>query len=147
MEFTLQCWAMLGDDELTYEAIGGFRWVYNEFGYGLLESGYTGALVHAWTKRGLRVEREVVAPLFFDGVVVANYRLDVVLERRLVIEVKACKALLPEHLKQVLYYVRVTDFELALLFNFGPKPDIKRFTIRMPSRNVLGSRSKFCLFL
>lgn len=121
---------MLSDEALTYEANGAFRWVYNEFGHGLLESGYVGALVHAWTKKGLLVEREVVAPLYFDGIVVAKYRLDIVIERRLIIEVKACKALLPEHIKQVLHYVRVTDFELALLFNFGPRPEIKRFTIR-----------------
>lgn len=76
---------MLSDEALTYEANGAFRWVCTEFGHGLLESGYVGALVHAWTKK---------------------------------------------HVTQVLHYVRVTDFELALLFNFGPRPEIKRFTIR-----------------
>ena len=121
---------MLSDDELTYRVIGGFRWVYNEFEYGLLESSYCGALVHAWATNGLKVEREVGVPLYFDGVVVANYRLDLLIERRLIVEVKACKALQPEHIKQVLHYVRITDFELALLFNFGPKPEVKRFTIR-----------------
>lgn len=121
---------MLNDEQLTYEAIGGFRWVYNEFGYGLLESASVGALIHAWTKKGLRVEKEVHVPVYFDGTVVATYRLDLVLENRLIIEVKACKALLPEHIKQVFHYVRVTDLELALLFNFGVTPEIKRFTIR-----------------
>ncbi len=121
---------VLSDDELTYRVIGGFRWVYNVFDYGLLESAYTGALVHAWTSNGLRVEREVGAPLYFDGTVVAKYRLDLVVERRLIIEVKSCKTLLPEHIKQVMHYVRITDFELALLFNFGIQPQIKRFTMR-----------------
>lgn len=118
------------DDELTYRTIGCFRWVYNEFGYGLLESGYSGALVRACTVRGLRVAREVAAPLYFDGVVVANYRLDLVIENRLIVEVKACQAIREEHVKQVLHYVRTTDFELALLLDFGPDPEIKRFTLR-----------------
>ena len=121
---------MLDEDELTYRVIGGFRWVYNEFEYGLLESAYVGALVHAWTKNGLSVEREVGVALYFDGVVVANYRLDLVVERRLIVEVKSCRTVRPEHIKQVLHYVRVTDYELALLFNFGERPEVKRFTIR-----------------
>ena len=121
---------MLTDDKLTYEAIAGFRWVYNEFGYGLIESAYVGALTHAWTKKGLYVEKELAVPVYFDGTIVANYRMDLVLERRLIVEIKACRVLLPEHIKQVFHYVRVTDLELALLLNFGVNPEIKRFTIR-----------------
>ena len=121
---------MLEDDELTYCAIGCFRWVYNDLGYGLLESGYTGAFVRACSVRGLRVEREVPVPLYFDGVIVAMFRLDLVVEDRLIVEMKACNAIRLEHVKQVLHYLRSTDLELALLFNFGPSPEIKRFTLR-----------------
>lgn len=120
----------LSDDDLTYRVIGCFRWVYNEYGFGLLESAYTGALVHACSKRGLKVEREVAVPFYFDGVVVANYRMDLVIERRLILEIKAAESLRPEHVKQVLHYLRATDFELGLLFNFGPKPLVKRFVLR-----------------
>jgi GxxExxY protein len=117
---------MLADNELTYEVIGCFRRVYNELGYGFLESGYAGALAHDCSKRGLRVDRELS---YYDGVVVANYRMDLIIDRRLIVEIKACKKLLPEHLKQVLHYVRATDLELALLFNFGMNPEVKRFTM------------------
>lgn len=121
--------SMLADNELTYEVIGGYRQVYNEMGFGFLESGYTGALAYECTKRGLLVERELSVPLYYDGVAVANYRMDLVIERRLIAEIKACRKRLPEHVKQVLHYVRATDFELALLFNFGPAPEVKRFTM------------------
>jgi len=104
----------------------------------VLESGCTAALVHVLRGKGLRVEREVHAPLYFDGMVVAHYRLDVVVEQRLIVEVKACKLLLPEHLKQVFHYLKVTDYEVALLLNFGRQPEIKRFTMR----NALKQRSR-----
>jgi GxxExxY protein len=94
-----------------------------------MESGYSGALAYDCSKRGLKVERELSVPMYYDGVVVANYRADLVVERRLIVEVKACKCLLPDHVRQVLHYVRATDFELALLINFGPRPEVKRFTM------------------
>ena len=120
----------LSDDELTYRVIGCYRRVYNELGFGLLESGYTGALCHEFVKHGLRFDRELSVPLYYDGAVVANYRLDLVVERRLILEIKACKALLPEHIKQVFHYLKATDLELALLFNFGREPAVRRFTYR-----------------
>ena len=60
----------------------------------------------------------------------ASYRLDFVVEQRLIVEIKTCEALRPEHVKQVLHYLRSTDYELGLLLNFGPSPKIKRFTLR-----------------
>lgn len=120
----------LSDDELTYQVIGGFRKVYNHYGFGLLESGYSAALVHIWRKKGLRVEREVAVPLYFETDIVAHYRMDLVVEGRLLVEVKACKALKPEHIRQVFHYLKLTDIELALLLNFGISPEIKRFTLR-----------------
>jgi GxxExxY protein len=120
----------LKDDDLTYAVIGRSRSVYNEFGFGLLESAYVGAMVHACTAIGLHVEREVSTPLYFDGVVVANYRIDLVIEHRLIVEIKACKVILPEHLKQVFHYLKCTDLELALLLNFGRTPEVRRLTYR-----------------
>jgi GxxExxY protein len=125
----------LTDDQLTYEAIGCSRRIYNEFGGGLLESAYTGCLVHSLKKKGFLVEREVIVPFWFDGAVVANYRLDLPVERRLIVEVKAVATLHPEHVAQTLHYVRATDFELALLLNFGRKPEVRRFTIRNPFKH------------
>ena len=118
------------DNELTYRVIGCSRRVYDELGFGLLESAYVGALARACRSRGLRVEREVSVPIYFEGEVVANYRMDLVIERRLLVETKACKRLLPEHIKQLFHYLKATDLELALLFNFGRQLSVRRFTFR-----------------
>ena len=120
----------LPDNELTYAVIGCARWVYNEFGPALLESTYAGAFVEACRARHIAAEREVFVPVYFNGVEVATYRLDLLVERRLIVELKSCKELSAVHIKQMLHYVRVTDFELALLFNFGETLNVKRFTIR-----------------
>jgi GxxExxY protein len=107
------------DNDLTYFVIGCCRWVYNDFGPGLLESTNAGAFLEACRAKGLSAEREVLVPVYFNGVEVATYRLDLVVEHRLIVELKSCKTLVPAHIKQVFHYLRVTDFELALLFNFG----------------------------
>lgn len=119
------------DDQLTYAVIGCARRVYNQFGYGFLESAYVSALVHSCRKIGLNVERERCVPLYFDGEVVANYRVDLLVECRLIVEAKTRQQLLPEDIKQTWNYLRCTDLELALLFNFGPKSlVVKRYTCR-----------------
>lgn len=117
-------------DELTYAVIAqGYR-VYDHFGYGFLESAYVNALAHACRKIGLRVERERHAPLYFDGEVVVNYRVDLLVEGRLMVEVKTKDQLEPQDIKQVWNYLRCTDLEVALLMNFGPrKLHVRRYTM------------------
>lgn len=118
------------DEELTYSVIGCSRRVFDELGFGLLESAYRGALAHACRKQGLKVAREVMTPIYFDGAVVANYRIDLLVEDRILIEAKACRALLPEHVKQVFHYLKATDLEIGLLFNFGRQLTVRRLTFR-----------------
>ena len=120
----------LHEDEVTYRTIGCARRVYDQLGFGFLESAYVGALALACRTSGLSVEREVSVPLYFDGIVVANYRVDLVIERRVLVETKACKAVLPEHIKQVFHYLKATDLEVALLLNFGMQLAVRRFTYR-----------------
>jgi len=111
---------MESDHELTYAVVGRAYRVYNELGYGFLESGYVGALIHACRKQGFSVERERCVALYFDGEVVANYRVDLVVNERLLVEVKSRPHMLAEDIKQVWNYLRCTDLEVALLLNFGP---------------------------
>jgi hypothetical protein len=70
---------------------------------------YAGAFQEACSSRGLATEREVFVPVYFNGVVVATYRLDLVVEQRLIVELKSCKTLVAAPITQVFHYLRVTD--------------------------------------
>jgi GxxExxY protein len=117
------------DQELTGTVIGCAHRVYNGLGTGLPEAPYVGALAHECAKRGLNVEREFPIAVFYDGVVVGSYRADLIIEHRLIVEVKACP-LTQQHHSQLLTYLKCSRVELGLLISFDPKPHVKRFILR-----------------
>mgnify|MGYP000616135398 CR=1 FL=1 len=97
----------------------GYR-LHRDLGPGLLETAYEMLIVHQLSKRGLRVARQVFVPLRYDGVVVDNaFKIDLLVEDRLVVELKSVEKLMPVHGKQVLTYLRLMDLPLGLLMNFG----------------------------
>ena len=94
--------------------------VHSGLGPGLLESAYELCLVHVLTKRGLKVERQVTVPIDFDGARLdAGFRLDLLVEECLVVEVKAVEAIAPVHKAQVLTYLKLTGHRLGFLINFN----------------------------
>jgi GxxExxY protein len=94
--------------------------VHTTLGPGLLESVYEACLTHELAKRGLKVERQVVLPVIYDGVRVdAGLRLDLVVEENVVVELKAVQDLLPIHQAQVLTYLKLSGRRLGLLINFN----------------------------
>ena len=97
--------------------------------HGHLEKVYENGLVHRLRKQGLAVEAQT--PLEVrddDGAVLGNYVADLIMERVMLIEMKACKTLANEHTAQILGYLRATGFEHGMLINFGgPKLQIKKF--------------------
>jgi GxxExxY protein len=124
-------WLMvLIDEPLTRIVIAAFFAVYNKLGYGFLENVYVGALEHECRKRGLRVEREVPIAVYYDGIIVGTYRADLLIEGRLVVEVKACSNPHGKYARQLLNYLRCTNLELGLLLYFGEKPAMRRFIHR-----------------
>jgi len=96
--------------------------VYNTLGYGFRESVYSRALTIELRRRGLRVEREVPATVYYDGEVVGRFRIDHLVEGRLVLEIKAGRSLVPADRDQLLNALKSTNQELGLLLHFGPKP-------------------------
>ena len=120
---------MLVDEGLTRIVIGCAHRVYNILGPGLPESVYVGALAIECQKQGLHVAREYPIAVYYDGVVVGSYRADLLVERRLIVEAKACP-IHESHGKQLLTYLRCSDVELGLVISFDPKPDVKRFIMR-----------------
>jgi GxxExxY protein len=88
-------------------------------GPGLLESTYRVCLVHELRKRGLKVLCEVPLPVSYDGILIeAGYRLDILIEDQIVIEVKAVRSVSPVHAAQLLTYLRLSKRRVGLLMNF-----------------------------
>ena len=127
---------MLIEEDLTRRVIGCAYRVYNVLGSGLPESVYVGALAHECEKNGMLAQREFPIAVHYDGVIVGAYRADLLIDRRLIIEVKACP-LHPSHHAQVLTYVRCSDVEVALLISFDHKPQVKRFLMRNAVKPLL----------
>src|SRR5262245_42604 len=107
--------------------------VHKTLGPGLLESIYEVCLAHELRKTGLAVEQQVVLPVVYDGVVLdAGMRLDLWLNKKLIIEIKAVETLLPVHQAQLLTYLKLTENRLGLLINFNVpliKNGIKRIVL------------------
>ena len=113
--------------KLTRQIIKAFYEVYNELGTGFLEPVYESALFFVLREYGLKVERQCPISVYFRGIVIGEYRADLIIEERVLIELKAVSALQAEHEAQTLNYLKATDINLGLLMNFGDKPEFKRF--------------------
>lgn len=113
--------------ELTDRIIGVFYAVYNELGPGFLESVYQNALTIALETEGLTVKSEAPISVSFQGRVVGDFKADIIVENKVLLELKACHTLEESHEAQLLNYLRATEIEVGLLLNFGPKPQVKRF--------------------
>ena len=114
---------MMGEmevEELARIAVDcGFH-LHRDLGPGLLESAYEVLMAESLRQRGLTVERQIALPLKYNGVVVDNaFKIDLLVERSLVIELKSVERVAPVHGKQVLTYLRLMDLPLGLLMNFG----------------------------
>ena len=107
-------------EELARIAVDcGFH-LHRDLGPGLLESAYEALMAEGLRQAGCAVERQIALPLKYNGVVVDNaFKIDLLVERRLVIELKSIERLAPVHGKQVLTYLRLMSLPLGLLMNFG----------------------------
>ena len=110
----------MGIEDLATIAVDcGFK-LHKEIGPGLLESVYEALMAAALRERGISVERQIPAPIRYKGVVVDNaFRVDLLVERSLVIELKSTERDSPLYPKQLLTYLRLLDLPLGLLMNFG----------------------------
>ena len=114
-------------DPLSEAVIGCVFKVANGLGSGFLEKVYENALLHELRKAGLEARQQFSVSVQYDGQNVGDYIGDIVVEGRLLMELKACKALEDVHLAQCLNYLKATGIRTCLLINFGtPKPQIRR---------------------
>jgi len=112
--------------EISKTTIGVFYEVYNELGHGFLESVYHKSMELALREVGLQICSPVVIPVWFRGNQVGDFEGDILVERSILLELKAARTLDSAHQAQILNYLRATDIEVGLLLNFGVKPEFKR---------------------
>ena len=122
---------------LTGSVIGAFFEVYNALGYGLLESVYAAALFEELVTRGHTVEREVFVDAYYKGKPIARQRIDLIVDKTLVLEVKATEVLSRFSFRQMLSYLTVTRLPIGLILHFGPRARFHRLvSTRRPKRDA-----------
>lgn len=118
------------ENELSRIIVDTSYKIHTKLGPGLLESVYEAIFYHELTKRNLKVERQKPIPVIWDGIHLdIGFRSDLIVEEKVIIEIKSVEKISNVHLKQLLTYIRVTDLRLGLLINFNEaliKNGIKR---------------------
>ncbi len=118
-------------NDITYKIIGAAYEVHKALGPGLLESTYEICLIHRLTQKGLTVENQKPLPVVFQGIRLnAGYRIDLLVENQVIIEIKSVEALTPVHYAQLLTYLKLSGRKVGLLINFNV-PDLKQGLKRM----------------
>ena len=122
--------------ELTQKIIAVFYEVYNELGHGFLESVYQESLILALKDVGLTAQSPIEIPVWFRGHQVGKFEGDVLVEKCVLLELKAARTLDSSHKAQLLNYLRATEIEIGLLLNFGVRPEIKRLIYDNPRKKA-----------
>ena len=113
-------------EELTEDIIKIFFKVYNTLGYGFLEKIYENAMMIEFRKAGIPAESQSSIEVTYKGEIIGEHAADIIVDSKVIIELKAAKKIAEDHHAQLLNYLKATDIEVGLLLNFGPKPEISR---------------------
>ena len=120
----------MDENEISYKIRGCIFNVYNTLGPGLLESVYEAALAHELSILGLKVNTQVPIPVVYNDIKLElGFRADIIVENKVIIEIKSVENIAEVHHKQVLTYLKLTDIKLGLLFNFNAE-DISKSIYR-----------------
>lgn len=112
--------------DITEKIIKAFYNVYNVLGFGFLEKVYENAMMIELSLMKLICEKQKPIDVYFKEKKVGEYFADIIVENKVIIELKAAEGLIPEHEAQLLNYLKATNIEVGLLLNFGKTPQIKR---------------------
>ncbi len=112
--------------ELTEKIIKVFYRVYNKLGYGFLEKVYENAMKIELRKEGISAVSQSPIKVFYEDEVIGEYIADIVVENKVIVEIKASKILVENMEAQLLNYLKATDTEVGLLLNFGSQPEVRR---------------------
>lgn len=108
------------ENEISYKIRGAIFKVYKELGPGLMESIYEAAMCYQLTKDGLHVQRQVPVAVVYDGKILpVEYRLHLLVENKVIVEIKSVETIQKVHHKQLLTYLKITEKKLGILVNFN----------------------------
>ncbi|MBC8382519.1 MAG: GxxExxY protein [Candidatus Cloacimonetes bacterium] len=120
--------------DLTKNIIHCFYKVYNKLGYGFLEKVYENSLKFELESKNYKVESQKPIKVYYREQLVGEYFADLVVDDKIIIELKANKFLSPEDDAQILNYLKATKYEIGLILNFGIKPEIRRKIYSLPEK-------------
>ena len=112
--------------ELTAKIIECAYKVHNTLGFGFIEAVYQNAMLIEVLKAGLQAEKEKKIQVYYDTQLVGDYMADIIVEGKVILELKSVKELHPAHSAQIINYLKATGIEVGLLINFGESVEIKR---------------------
>ena len=113
-------------EDVTDKIIRCFYSVYDELGPGYLESVYEKALIYELTKMGFKVESQKQIQVHYKDVICGNFVADIVVDNKIIIEIKAINCLLEIHEAQLINYLKATGIEVGMLVNFGAEFEFRR---------------------
>jgi len=122
--------------DITDIILGSFYEVYNELGDGFLESVYENALYIVLTGYGLSVQKQKDISVFFRNNLIGTFKADLIVNEKVIIELKAVRNLAAAHEAQLINYLKAINIEVGLLLNFGRKPEFKRFVYDNKRKNI-----------
>jgi len=112
--------------EKTESIIAGFFKVYNSLGFGFLEKVYENALRIELKDKGHSVQTQFPITVYYENHSVGNYFADLLVDDKIILEIKTVETMINEHECQLINYLKATEYEIGLLLNFGKKPEVKR---------------------
>ncbi len=112
--------------ELSSRIIRAFYKVYNTLGYGFLEKVYENAIIVECKMEAITATSQSPIKVFYESEKIGEYYADILVRDKVIVEIKAAKRLIEEHEAQLLNYLKATDIEFGLLFNFGGTPQFRR---------------------
>jgi GxxExxY protein len=112
--------------DLSQNIIRIYYQVYNELGFGFLEKVYENAMFFELNNSGFFTQKQLPIKVHYKHREVGEYYADLIVENKIILELKAAESLAEEHECQLINYLKATDIEVGLLFNFGKKPEFKR---------------------
>ena len=123
-------------EELSGKILNAFYVVYNGLGHGFLEKVYENALALELRERSLKIQQQRRVDVWYKESRVGDYYADIVVDDKIILELKAAEAIAPAHEAQLINYLNATEVEVGLLLNFGPKPQfIRRILTNDKKRN------------